>query len=170
MTRLAIIVAVAENGVIGRDNGLPWKISEDMRHFKGVTMGKPVVMGRKTYESIGKPLPGRLNIVITRNPAYRAEGVRIVGSLDEALAVGGQAAGESGAEEIVVIGGSEIYAAAIPNAERLYITEIHASVEGDAMFPAIDWSHWREASRENHAAQPPNVYDYSFVRFDRDVY
>lgn len=167
MIRLALIVAAAENGVIGRDNALPWRLPEDMRYFKRVTMGKPVVMGRKTFESIGKPLPGRTNIVITRNGAYQAAGVSVVLSLAEALALAQDVAGQDGVDEIVVIGGAEIYRATLPAAARLYMTEVHASVEGDAVLPAIDWSQWLEVSRERHPAQAPNPYDYSFVCYER---
>jgi dihydrofolate reductase len=167
MTRLAIIVAVAENGVIGKDNTLPWKLSEDMQHFKRITMGKPVVMGRKTYESIGKPLPGRANIVISRNPQFHAAGVEVARSVDEALVVAGEIAVRDGAEEVMVIGGAEIYAAAIPVADKLYITEVHARVDGDAVLCDIDWQFWREASREHRVAKPPNPYEYSFVCYER---
>lgn len=167
MIRLAIIVAAAENGVIGRNNALPWHLPEDLRYFKRVTMGKPIVMGRKTYEAIGKPLPGRTNIVITRNSAFRAEGVKVVSSLEAALELAGNVAAIDGVEEAVVIGGSEIYQSAIPLADRLYITEVHASVEGDAVLPRIDWAQWRETSREYHAAQAPDHYDYSFVCYER---
>ncbi len=167
MTRLALIVAAAENGVIGRNNALPWRLPEDLRYFKRVTMGKPIIMGRKTFESIGKPLPGRTNIVITRNPAFHAEGVNVVSSLEAALELAQHIALIDGAQEVVVIGGAEIYQAALPQADRLYLTEVHASVEGDAVLPAIDWSQWREVSRERHAAQPPNDYDYSFVCYER---
>jgi len=159
---VAIIVAVAENGVIGRDNALPWRLPGDLRHFKRITMGKPVIMGRKTWESIGRPLPGRTNIVISRNPAFAAEGAKVVTSLEEALALAGRIADRAG--EAVVIGGAEIYRAALPQADRLYITEVHAEVEGDARLPAIDWNQWREASREYHAGEP----DYSFVCYERD--
>lgn len=167
MTRLAIIVAVAENGVIGRDNALPWRIPEDLQHFKRTTMGKPIIMGRRTYESIGKPLPGRANIVVSRNAAFHAEGLSVVRALDEALALAEQTAAQDGADEVVVIGGAQLYAATIPLADRLYVTEIHASVEGDALLGAIDWAYWREASRERRVAQLPNTYDYSFVCYER---
>lgn len=167
MIRLALIVAAAENGVIGRNNALPWRLPEDLRYFKHVTMGKPIIMGRKTFESIGKPLPGRTNIVVTRNAAYQAEGVSVVLSLAEALELARQRAMLDGAREVVVIGGAEVYRAALPQADRLYYTEVHASVEGDAVLPAIDWSQWLEASREHHAAQAPDQYAYSFVRYER---
>lgn len=167
MIRLALIVAAAENGVIGRNNALPWYLPEDLRYFKRVTMGKPIIMGRKTFESIGKPLPGRTNIVITRNPVFLAEGVKVVSSLAAALELAQHIAQVDGIEEAVVIGGAGIYQAALPFADRLYLTEVHASVEGDAELPAIDWTQWREVSREEHAAQAPNQYDYSFVCYER---
>ena len=164
MSQLAIIVAVAENGVIGSDNALPWHLPEDLRYFKRVTMGKPIVMGRKTFEAIGKPLPGRTNIVVTRNPAFRAEGAEVVPSVEAALGLAGHIAQANGVDEAVVIGGAEIYQATIPVADRLYITEVHARIEGDAVLPAIDWSRWREVGRDPHKASP---YDYSFVRYER---
>lgn len=167
MTSLAIIVAAAENGVIGRNNGLPWHLPQDLRYFKQVTMGKPIVMGRKTFESIGRPLPGRSNIVISRNIAFSAAGVRIVASLDEALTLADDIAQTDGAAEVVVIGGAEIYRLAMPRAQRLYLTEVHASVEGDAMLPPIHWPDWREVSRERHAASADNPFDYSFVVYER---
>lgn len=169
MTRLAIIVAAAENGVIGRDNGLPWHLPEDLRYFKRVTMGKPIVMGRRTFESIGRPLPGRSNIVISRNADFSHPGVQVVASLDEAMAVGGDIADAEEAAEIVVIGGAQLYRQAMAMASRLYITEVHASVEGDVTLPAIHWRNWREISRERHAASEGNPFDYSFVVYDRVV-
>jgi dihydrofolate reductase len=166
--RLAVIVAAAENGVIGQNNAMPWYLPEDMRYFKQVTMGKPIIMGRKTFESIGKPLPGRANIVITRNHGFQAEGIEVVSSLDEALELGGQLAQKAGVSEMVVIGGAEIYRAAIPQADCLYFTEVHAPVEGDALLPQIDWSQWRETQREYHGAEPPGSdLAYSFVCYER---
>jgi len=167
VTRLALIVAVAENGVIGKNNALPWRLPEDLRHFKRVTLGKPVIMGRKTFESIGKPLPGRTNIVITRNAAYQAAGVSVVLSLAAALALAQAVAAQDGAEEVMVIGGAEIYRAALPQADQLYLTEVHASVAGDAVLPDVNWNQWREVSRERHAAPTPDGYDYSFVCYTR---
>lgn len=165
--RLAIIVAVADNGVIGKDNALPWRLPEDMRYFKQTTMGKPVIMGRKTFESIGKALPGRTNIVISRNAAFSAPLVHVVGSVEEALQLAEQTTATDAVEEAVVIGGSEIYRAALPLADRLYITEVHASVHGDARLPPIQWDDWQEVSRERHTAQVPNPHDYSFVCYER---
>ncbi len=165
--RLALIVAAAENGVIGRDNKLPWHLPEDLGYFKRVTMGKPIVMGRKTYESIGRPLPGRTNIVITRNPEWQAEGVRALPDLEAALALAEEIALIDGAEELMVIGGAEIYAAALPLADRIYLTRVHADVSGDAWLPDIDWSQWRELARERHGAGEGNPYDYSFLVYGR---
>jgi dihydrofolate reductase len=167
LIKLALIVAAAENGVIGRNNALPWYLPEDLRYFKRVTMGKPIIMGRKTFTSIGKPLPGRTNIVITRNPLFLAEGITVASSWAAALELAQQLAVVDDTEEAVVIGGAEIYQAALPFADRLYFTEVHASVEGDAVLPAIEWAQWREVSRERHVAQAPNPYDYSFVCYER---
>lgn len=165
---LSVIVAAAENGVIGRNNALPWHLPGDLRYFKRTTMGKPVIMGRKTFESIGRPLPGRTNIVITRQSNYSApDGVRVVNSLDEALALAEDVALIDGAEELMVIGGEAIYAGALPLAQRLYLTEVHAEVEGDAHLPPIDWGQWRELSRERFEAVSPNPYAYSFVVYER---
>lgn len=165
--RLSVIVAAAENGVIGRDNALPWHLPEDLRYFKRITMGKPIVMGRKTFESIGRPLPGRTNIVISRRDGYAPDGVRVVASLDLALALAADIATIDGSSELMVIGGAEIYKAAIPRADRLYLTEVHAEIEGDALLPEIEWSSWREVSRERWSADGCNPFDYSFVVFER---
>lgn len=167
MTRVALIVAVAANNVIGRNNALPWHLPEDLRYFKQVTLGKPVVMGRKTFESIGRPLPGRTNIVVTRNARFSAPGIEVAGSLDAALAAAERVACRDGVAEVMVIGGAKIYAAALPRAQRLYITEVHARVDGDALLPEIDWRQWQEVSREHHAASAPDAYAYSFVRYER---
>lgn len=153
---LSLIVAVAENGVIGRHNDLPWRIPEDLRYFKQVTRGKSVVMGRKTYRSIGRPLPDRTNIVVTRDPSFAAEGVLTAHSLDEALSRGG-------AGEILVIGGSSLFAEALPRADRFYLTEIHRAYEGDVRFPDWDRGAWREESRRLVEGDP----DISFVVLDR---
>jgi dihydrofolate reductase len=164
---LSIIVAAARNGVIGRNNALPWHLPEDLRYFKRVTMGKPVVMGRKTFEAIRRPLPGRTNIVISRQPGYRAEGLRVVASLEQALALAADIAVIDGAEELMVIGGAEIYRAALPLAQRIYLTEVDAEVEGDAFLPLIDWSEWREISRQAFGADDGHPYPYSFVVYER---
>jgi dihydrofolate reductase len=165
--KLSVIVAVAENGVVGKNNALPWYLPADLQYFKRTTLGKPIVMGRKTFESIGRPLPGRTNIVISANPHYAAEGIAVVSSLAQALAYAGEIALIDGTEELMVIGGASIYAAAIPLADRLYVTEVHAAVEGDAYLGDIDWARWRECGREFHRAEEPNSYDFSFVVYDR---
>ncbi len=167
MTSLAVMVAVAANGVIGNANALPWHLPEDLRYFKRVTLGKPIVMGRKTFESIGRALPGRTNIVISRNPELPAEGVSPAASLDEALELAGQVARRDGVAEFVVIGGAQIYGLAIPRADRLYVTEVHARVEGDTFLAEIAWERWRESARETHPATAPGDYGYSFVVYDR---
>ncbi|MFQ5618553.1 MAG: dihydrofolate reductase [Rhodospirillales bacterium] len=167
--RLALIVAIAENGIIGRGNGLPWHISGDLKHFKSVTMGKPVIMGRKTFDSIGKPLPGRANIVVTRDPSLRAEGVRMVHGFHEALTVAEGIARADGAEEMIVIGGAQIYDLALPKADRIYLTRIHQSVDGDVRFPEIDPAAWTERSRQHVAAGESSSPDYSFIVLERAV-
>jgi dihydrofolate reductase len=165
--KLTMIWAMSRNRTIGRNNALPWHLPEDMKYFKRVTMGKPIIMGRKTWESIGRPLPGRSNIVITRDPSYTAEGVKIVRTLEEAISLAQSIALIDGAEEAVVIGGAQIYALALPLADRLYMTQVHAEVEGDAFFPQFDLTQWNELGREDFSAAGPNPYDYSFVVLDR---
>ena len=167
MALLAVIVAAAENGVIGADNDLPWHLPEDLRYFKRVTMGKPIVMGRKTFESIGRPLPGRTNIVISRNPAFTAEGITVVASLEDGLARAAAVAAAQGAQEVMVIGGAQVYQRVLELAQRLYLTRVHANVEGNAYLPDILWDNWVERSRERHLASAENPYDYSFVVYDR---
>ncbi len=165
--RLALIVAMAENGIIGRGNDLPWHLSGDLKHFKSVTMGKPVIMGRKTFDSIGKPLPGRANIVVTRDPSLRAEGVRVVHDFHEALRVAEGIARADGAEEMIVIGGAQIYELALPKADRIYLTKVHQSVDGDVRFPDIDPAAWTERSRQRVAAEESSSPDYSFIILER---
>ena len=147
---ISIHVAIAENGVIGRENGLPWRLSTDLKRFKAETMGKPVIVGRKTWESFPKrPLPGRMNIVITRDRTYKAEGAEVVGSLDDALTLAtARLRCEPGVEEVNVIGGGEIYKQALPLADRLHVTHVLATVDGDTRFPPIDPAIWREVSSE----------------------
>ena len=161
------MVAVASNGVIGRDNALPWRLPEDLRYFKRTTLGKPVIMGRKTFESIGRPLPGRPNIVVSRSIDWTATGVTVVDSLASALASGQALAASSGAEELMVIGGAQIYASALPLASRLYVTEVHAMVDGDTWFPPLDPADWQEIAREEHPATADNPYPYAFVVYER---
>ena len=168
MTDVVIHVAVAENGVIGREGDMPWTLSTDLKRFKAQTMGKPVVMGRKTFESIGKPLPGRLNIVVTRNAGWRAEGAETVRSLDDALTLA-QVRGRcmpAGAE-ICIIGGGEIYRQAIDRADRLHVTHVLASVDGDTHFPAIDPAVWRAALAEDHPAGDRDSHATRHVVYER---
>ena len=159
--RISLIVALARNRVIGRDNQLPWRLSADLQHFKGLTMGKPIVMGRKTYESIGRPLPGRTNIVVTRDSSFSAEGCRVVHSIDEALVTAG------GADEVMIMGGENLYSQLLPRADRLYLTEVQAEVSGDAWFPEFDQTQWQELERESHRADEKNEFDYDFVVLTR---
>ncbi|GAB3630231.1 diacylglycerol kinase [Pandoraea terrae] len=161
MTILTLVVARAVNGVIGRDNQLPWRLPEDLAHFKRVTMGKPVVMGRKTYDSIGRPLPGRRNIVVSRNPWLKIEGCEVAGSLTDAqrLCVG--------ADEICLIGGAQLYAEALPCADKLIVTEIAKAFEGDAYFATPDPAVWQETARETHHSPAPNDFDFAYVTYER---
>lgn len=165
--KLSMIVATAQNRVIGRDNALPWYLPNDLKYFKQTTLGKPVIMGRKTYESIGKPLPGRTNIVITRQTDYQPEGVKVVHSVAEARDLAESVCLIDGQEEAMIMGGAEIYTLALSDADRLYLTEVHADVEGDAYFPEYDKTEWQEISREDFSAEGPNPYNYSFVVYDK---
>lgn len=157
--RLTLIAAVARNGVIGMDNALPWRLPEDLKRFKALTLGHPIVMGRKTWESLGRPLPGRLNIVVTRDAAYRAEGARVVHSVEAACELG------SDADEMFVIGGAEIYRLSLPQADRLQLTEIDADFAGDTWFPEFDRGAWRETAREAHENDAGLAY--AFVTLER---
>ena len=154
---VALVVAMAENGVIGNGNRLPWHLPADLRHFKSVTMGKPMLMGRKTFQSIGRALPGRRSLVLTRDRSFSAEGVEPVHAVEEALRVAGDA------EELMVIGGADVYRAVLPLARRIYLTRVHAAVPGDTRFPSIDWNEWRCLSHSRHAADERNAYDMSFM-------
>ncbi|PKM22932.1 MAG: dihydrofolate reductase [Gammaproteobacteria bacterium HGW-Gammaproteobacteria-14] len=162
-----MIVARAANGCIGRNNKLPWYLPEDLKYFKKVTFGKPIIMGRKTWESLKGPLPGRTNIVISRQTDYPAEGVKVVQSLQQAIALAESIALIDDIDEVVVIGGAEIYAEALPRADILYLTEVHANVDGDAFFPPYNNEDWQEVGREDFPAAGPNPYDYSFVIYQR---
>lgn len=161
--RISLVVAMAANRAIGRGGTLPWRLPNDLRHFKTLTTGKPVVMGRKTFASIGRPLPDRTSIVVSRDPAFRPEGALVVNSFEAAL----NAAAAAAAGEIMVIGGAEIYAAALPLADRIYVTEVHADVEGDRFFPPVDPGEWVETFRERHEADDRHAYGYSFVTLER---
>lgn len=158
-TRLTLIAAVAKNGVIGSNNTLPWRLPEDLRRFKALTLNHPIIMGRKTWESLGRPLPGRSNIVITRDRRFKATGCIVADSLAAAL----DACGET--EEAFVIGGAEIYALAMPLAQCLQLTEIHQEFQGDTCFPELDRTSWRETAREGHQSEAGFAYD--FVTYQR---
>lgn len=165
--KLSLVWAMAQNRVIGRNNNLPWYLPEDLKYFKRITLGKPVIMGRKTFESIGKPLPGRTNIVVTRNPDFAVEGVKTVHSLEAARDLCESIGEIDGTDEAMVIGGAEIYGQAMPLADRLYLTEVHAEVEGDAWFPEFDRRDWQEVAREDFEAAGPNPYNYSFIVLEK---
>ena len=158
---IAIVVAMAENRTIGRDGALPWRLPADLTRFRSLTMGKPIIMGRRTHESIGRALDGRRNIVVSRRPGYRSPGCTVVASLEAAF----EAA--SGAAEAAVIGGAGIYEHALPFATRIHLTLVHASVEGDVRFPEIGPGDWREVSRIERAADERNLYDMSFIELVR---
>jgi dihydrofolate reductase len=167
MVPITLIAAVAENGAIGRDNGLPWRLKSDMAHFRAVTMGKPVVMGRKTFLSIGRPLPGRTTIVVSRERAFAAPGIVVAPSIEAALTVAGGDALRRSAAGIMVAGGAELYAQTMPLAERLDITYVHRTVDGDAYFPAIDRNIWHEAARDARPAAAGDDADFAFVTYRR---
>ena len=168
---IALVVAAAENNAIGKNNQLLWHLPEDLQYFKRTTMGKPIVMGRKTFESIGRPLPGRLNIVITRQQDWQHDGVKVVHSIDDALRLAEAQSMIDGVDEVMVIGGAEIYKTALPQADKLYITRVDAEIEGDAFFPEIDSSVWQETNRESFSASDSalktNTYDYAFCVLEK---
>lgn len=161
--KISMIAAMAHDRVIGKDNQMPWHLPADLAHFKRVTLGKPVLMGRKTFESIGRPLPGRRNLVISRNPDYQAEGIEVVGSVEAALAL---LAGSS-VEELMVIGGGHLYAEMLPSADCLYLTRIDLVVEGDTRFPVFDDGQWQRVDCESHPADVKNPHPYSFETWQR---
>ena len=150
-----------KKGVIGLEGDLPWHLSADLKRFKAMTMGKPLIMGRKTHESIGRPLPGRKNIILTQSQEFKAEGCTVVHSLEEALLAAGEV------DEVMIMGGSGIYDQSLDRANRLYITEVHADVSGDVYFPEFDGGEWVEIEREDHSADDKNDFDYSFVVKER---
>ena len=160
---VSLVVAASTNNVIGRDGGLPWHLPDDLRHFKRITTGKPLIMGRRTFESIGKPLPERQNIVMTRDPDYAAEGCDVVSSVDEALELAGDA------EEVMVIGGGQVYRDFLPRADRIYMTRVQAEVQGDTLFPDFDKNAWRLVSSEHHAADDRHGYAFEMMVFERRV-
>ena len=160
---ITLVAAVADNGVIGAEGGMPWHLPADLAHFKQLTLGKPVLMGRLTWEAIGKPLPGRTNLVLTRDAAWQADGATRVASLDEALKV----AGEAAAGELVVIGGAEVYRQALPHAQRIYLTRVHAEPWGDTLFPELEPEEWSEVARRELLSDERNAWDMTFVVLER---
>ena len=164
--RISQIVALGQNRVIGREGGLPWHLSGDLKFFKATTMGKPIVMGRKTFESIGRPLPGRPNIVITRQEDYAPDGVQVCATVEEALDLASSLATDMGEEEVMIIGGAQIYALLLDRTDRLYLTEVELAPEGDAYFPEIDHNQWVEISRETVPADGDSP-EFAFVTYDR---
>ncbi|MES9858656.1 MAG: type 3 dihydrofolate reductase [Sedimenticola sp.] len=161
--KITLIAAMAENRVIGRDNRLPWRLPADLKHFKALTMGKPMVMGRKTWESLPGLLPGREHLVVTGDPHYRADGCRLVHSIKEALAA------VVDAPEVMVVGGALFYQQMLPLAHSMHLTLVHAEVEGDAWFPRFDSTEWREVSRESHPADEKNSYPFTFIHLEREA-
>jgi dihydrofolate reductase len=159
--KISLIVAAAENNLIGKDNALPWRLPADLKYFKTITLGKPVVMGRKTWDSIGKPLPGRLNIVVTRQRELQLPGAIVVSNLNDAMRAAG------GAEELMIIGGAEIFREMLPRADRIYLTRVHARIEGEVFFPELDAGKWQELSREDYAADERHAFAYSFLVLER---
>lgn len=162
---ISIIVAMDRKGIIGHAGNLPWRLSADFQYFKAVTMGKAIIMGRKTHESIGCILPGRLNIVLTNRPGFKASGCVVVHSMDEAKAIASQA--NDMADEVFVIGGASLYAEVLAEAEHIYLTEVDADVEGDVFFPEFDRSGWHELERRRHSADEHNDFGFSFVVLER---
>jgi len=161
--QISIIAAMAENRVIGRDNQLPWRLPADLRHFKALTIGKPIIMGRKTWESLPGLLPDRPHIVITSDTSYQAQGCLVTHSIEEALAAAGQV------PEVMIVGGGAFYEQMLPQADRIYLTLVHANIEGDAYFPNYDMDAWQEIEREEHAPDDKNAYAYSFITLERKM-
>ena len=163
-----MIWAMSKNRVIGRDNTLPWHLPREMKHFMTATRGHPVIMGRRTFESMNcRPLPRRANIVVTRNPDYQAPGAVVVTDLDGALAEAADRCREDGVDETFIIGGAELYRRGIEVADRLYVTEVDVEIEGDTYFPDMDWSRWRRVASEPFAADEANAYSFTISRFER---
>lgn len=163
--RLSMIAAMAHQRVIGKDQKMPWQLPADLAFFKKTTMGCPILMGRKTYESIGRPLPGRLNLVVTRNPTLQIDGCEVVTSLEDAMVVAQEKSGDS--EEVFITGGSHLYRSFLEQADRLYLTMIDAELEGDTFFPDYSILKWQEIERVEHLADEKNAYNYAFVTLDR---
>lgn len=165
--RLAFVVAVAENGVIGREGHLPWRLPSDLKRFRALTLGKPVIMGRKTYASIGKPLVGRDNIVVSRQPNFQAPGSTVVASIEEAIDLGRRLAAQKGVEEVSIIGGAEIFRATLPLADRIYLTLVKAAPEGETRLFSFPPETWQETAREAMLGGPADQYSADFIVLDR---
>lgn len=163
---VAIVVAVADNGVIGRGNALPWDLPDDLQHFKRTTMGRPIIMGRKTFESIGRPLPGRLNIILTRDSTWHAAGVSVATSMEQAIEIAEGRALIDGADSVMVIGGAEVYRQALPFTSRAFLTRVHGNVHGDAFFDLDQIASWRELSRIKVSAGDRNSHDFSVIELE----
>ena len=159
---IALVAAVARNGVIGRDNGLPWRLSSDLKRFKEVTIGKPLIVGRRNHEAIGRPLPGRQTVVMTRDRSFREAGVHVAHDLGDALGLAEALAEEMGADEIICAGGGEIYRLFMPKASRMRLTEVEAEPEGDILYPGYDPAHWREIFNERHAAGGRDDFAFTY--------
>lgn len=164
---IALVVAMGENRAIGRGGDLPWHLRSDMRFFRDTTMGKPVIMGRRTFMSLPRVLDGRLSIVLTRNAAFEAPGAVMAYNLEEALDVARKAAAKAGVDEIMVIGGEDVFREVLPQVGRIYLTEVHAAPDADTWFPELEGDEWREAFRERHEAGPKDDHDFSFVILER---
>jgi len=164
---IVIVVAVAENGVIGKDNNLSWRMPSDLKRFRRITMGKPLIVGRRTFQSIGRPLPGREIVVATRDPSFVAHGIHVAHTLDGAIESANDLAGKMGANEIVVAGGATIYAALLPRARAIDLTRVHATIEGDTYFPCLNDAEWRETRSEEHVAGPGDDHSYALIRLER---
>ena len=165
--KLSLICAMDENMVIGKNNSLPWHLPEDLQYFKRTTMGRCIIMGRKTFESIGRPLPGRTNIIVTRRREYEVENARVVDCLTDAIELAETVSFIDASDEAFVIGGAELYKHALPFVDRMHLTIVHAEVDGDTFFPDFDVEEWEEVSKENFAADEANPYDYSICVFER---
>jgi dihydrofolate reductase len=161
LTQIAFVVARDRRGVIGVDGRLPWRLPDDMKHVRELTVGKPLIMGRRTFESIGKPLPNRTNIVLTRDPAFGCEGCLVARTAEDALRLAGDA------PEVIVFGGGGVFAEFLPRADRIYLTEVDAEVSGDTYFPRLDPAEWREVARQTHAADARHPFAFSFVTLER---
>jgi dihydrofolate reductase len=163
---VVIVVAAADNGVIGRDNGLVWRLKTDLRRFRSLTLGRPLIMGRKTFDSIGKPLPGRETIVLTRDAAFHPDGVHVALDLASALALGQEIGARLASDSVVIGGGENVYRQALPFTGRIHLTRVHVAPDGDAVFPAVDAAHFREVARSDHPAGPDDEHPFSFIDYE----